>query len=215
MKTIAFALLAIAAVAAAGCATTQDFDYLTLEQFWPITECKQFGCQTNTTEFTLHGLWPSLSSGSEEPCFCTNQQFDQSKISDLVGEMSVYWASYESTDASFWAHEYEKHGTCAEKVSSMATEHGFFSTALSLRKKTNLATVLSEAGITPSNSYYYDATTVSSALNKAFGTNTIIQCDDGLLDSVQVCMDASFNYVDCPSSNDESCSGHIYLPADV
>ena len=44
--------------------------------------------------------------------------------------MELDWPSYYGPDEEFWAHEWEKHGTCAEDV--FPTQLDYFNTTLAL-----------------------------------------------------------------------------------
>jgi ribonuclease T2 len=54
----------------------------------------------------------------------------------------MYWGSLNGPADTFWAHEYEKHGTCEEDL--FATQHDFFAGALNLLGKYNVTTAVPE-----------------------------------------------------------------------
>jgi Ribonuclease T2 family len=56
---------------------------------------------------TVNGKTVPKYSGPTVDTFITAAGRD-----DLLAFMKKYWVSQGSTDASFWAHEYSKHGTC-------------------------------------------------------------------------------------------------------
>ena len=63
-------------------------------------------------------------------------------------------------DVLYRQHEWLKHGTCATGVSSMDSEHDFFSTVLSLfEDRYNYVSALKSHGITPSNTTAYSVGT--------------------------------------------------------
>ena len=74
----------------------------------------QYECSTPT----IHGLWPDPSP----PCdTCTTEVFSESNISSTtLANMKKYWPTCQSgtTNDSFWAHEWSKHGTCSGKLFS-------------------------------------------------------------------------------------------------
>ena len=56
--------------------------------------------------WTIHGLWP-------HDTYCRDGSFDVSGISSLEDQLDVYWPSCQNMNSvDFWAHEYQKHGTC-------------------------------------------------------------------------------------------------------
>ena len=78
--------------------------------------------------WTIHGLWPEWNAG-----FCRNVTFKEALVEDLVPELNKYWPSDQGPNPTFWSHEWEKHGSCADNM----TEHQYFSTALSLYNQTH------------------------------------------------------------------------------
>ena len=45
--------------------------------------------------------------------------------------------------SKFWAHEWEKHGTCSE---SILDQHRYFEAALNIKNKVDLLKILQDAG---------------------------------------------------------------------
>ena len=100
---------------------TYDFYVLAIQ--WASTMCLTEGetCyeklkQIPRHSMSIHGLWPSLSTGASLPdC---NQGKDISVVdngSDTFLIMRQYWPSLTSTNQYFWTHEYNKHGYCYVK----------------------------------------------------------------------------------------------------
>ena len=83
-------------------------------------------CQ-GSSDWTLHGLWPEWGQN------CGSEEFDESQISSIEGDMEKYWLScpeYSDTNLEFWDHEWSKHGTCTSDV-----QKTFFSDGLAARSK--------------------------------------------------------------------------------
>ena len=102
-----------------GCTPSDmTYDYLSLVVQWPGAWAHGAGKDIED-RFSLHGLWPSRSSPKEDsyPCNCANTPYDGSAIASIADEMQADWRSMKGVgqDASFWTHEWEKHGTCAVK----------------------------------------------------------------------------------------------------
>jgi ribonuclease T2 len=86
-----------------------DFDYFVLALSWSPDYCATTG-QDDLQEcpvgknlgFVLHGLWPQYTSGY--PSSCSTQKLSQAVKAQFPG---LY------PNDSLYAHEWEKHGTCA------------------------------------------------------------------------------------------------------
>ena len=68
------------------------------------------------------------------------------QVADLRSSMQKNWptlACPSGSGVAFWAHEWEKHGTCSE---SILDQHGYFQAALNLRRQVNLLQALKNAG---------------------------------------------------------------------
>ena len=88
------------------------------------------------TDFTIHGLWPDYDDGSY-PSFCSSTRFNPSMVSDLLPDLKAEWPTYAARGgATFWKHEYEKHGTCA--TATFPDEHEYFAGVLALNQQYNL-----------------------------------------------------------------------------
>jgi ribonuclease I len=96
------------------------YDIYVLAVQWGSTLCLTKGdiCyeklkQIPAHSVSLHGLWPSLSSGAYLPDCNSGDAID---IIDTGTEtflkMRQYWPSLTGTNKDFWDHEYNKHGYC-------------------------------------------------------------------------------------------------------
>ncbi|MFS7964489.1 putative ribonuclease T(2) [Helianthus anomalus] len=141
-------------------AEQREFDYFALAVQWPPTYCSkstkccdQNGCcrgEDSPTWFTIHGLWPDYNDGSWPSC-CSGPAFDETEISSLLNVLDTYWPTLSCSKAStchnkkglFWAHEWEKHGTCSSAVTG--DEYSYFVTALNLYFKYNNSSKISQS----------------------------------------------------------------------
>ncbi|XP_053401114.1 ribonuclease Oy-like isoform X2 [Mercenaria mercenaria] len=126
----------------------KQWDHFMFAQAWPPGTCADahrehhvchIGAQVKT--WTIHGLWPSLGA-SKGPTSCNNSwPFDFSKIASLTQELRTYWPNlYNDTSPySFWAHEWDKHGTCCTDLDSTSGERNYFTAGLNLNKKYNVS----------------------------------------------------------------------------
>jgi hypothetical protein len=71
------------------------------------------------------------------------------QVSSIESTLNKLWESFDGPNPDFWAHEYEKHGTCAEQVPALSTELKFFQGTLALAQKYELVSMLSTQGIKP------------------------------------------------------------------
>lgn len=94
---------------------------------------------------TLHGLWPSLKSGSMLPD-CNSGKDVPISIADkaLLTTMQADWPSYTGPDDKFWTHEYNKHGFCYTNKSKTEGFIPYFSLGMEIFKKHNLENFISD-----------------------------------------------------------------------
>jgi len=94
---------------------------------------------------TLHGLWPSLKSGSFLP-ECNPGEEVPISIADksLLDKMKADWPSYTGPDEKFWTHEYNKHGYCYTNKSKTQGYVPYFSLGMDIFKKYQLESFIDE-----------------------------------------------------------------------
>ncbi len=84
----------------------------------------------------MHGLWPQRDDGTW-PQFCDpGSDLDLDAIEDMLPELETVWPSWSSDDATFWNHEWTRHGTCAEDV--IGGQHDYFKAVLRLHNELNV-----------------------------------------------------------------------------
>ncbi|XP_042497266.1 ribonuclease 1-like [Macadamia integrifolia] len=202
---------------------SQDFDFFYLVQQWPGSYCdaKQKCCYPTTgkpaSDFGIHGLWPNYKDGSYPSNCDSSNSFDASVISDLTGRMQTNWPSLacpSSTGLKFWSHEWEKHGTCSESV---LDQHGYFETALNLKKKVDLLQILENAGIQPDGGFY-SLDSIKKAIRDGSGYTPFIECNvddsgNSQLYQVYLCVDNSgSDFTECPVFPKGRCDSKIEFP---
>ncbi|KAA8543594.1 hypothetical protein F0562_021660 [Nyssa sinensis] len=215
----------------------REFDYFALALQWPGTFCRKTRhcCSSNgccrgsnaPTEFTIHGLWPDYNDGTWPAC-CTGSNFDVKEISTLRDALEKYWPSLSCSSSStchggkglFWAHEWEKHGTCSFPV--FRDEYSYFLTTLNVYFKYNVTKVLNEAGYVPSNSEKYPLGGIISAIQNAFQATPSLICSGDAVQELRLCFYKDFKPRDCvigsSIQNDmvtakSSCPKYVSLPA--
>ena len=96
------------------------YDIYVLAVQWGSTLCLSKGqtCyeklkQIPRHSMSIHGLWPSMSSGkSLQDCNGGKDIDIIDKGTDTFLEMRKYWPSLTGENEAFWNHEYNKHGYC-------------------------------------------------------------------------------------------------------
>ncbi|KAI8093097.1 RNase Sy [Halteromyces radiatus] len=182
-----------------------------------------------STSFTMHGLWPDTCSGGQtgnNGCDPSRQYTNLDSIlqgnSSLYNDMETYWPSYKgaSNNGDFWTHEWGKHGTC---VSTLAPQcytsytkyedvYDYFGTALELRQKYDLYSILKGANITPGGSY--SANDFESAIQSSVGVKPKVTCSGSDLEEVWIYFNVknTNQYVPVDSVDSSTCSGDINYP---
>ncbi|KAH9311345.1 hypothetical protein KI387_026380, partial [Taxus chinensis] len=138
-------------------------------------------------------------------------------VADLEGGLEKEWASLQcpSNDGhKFWAHEWERHGTCSFNLH----EHDYFNAALTLKGRLDILGALEAADILP-NGGEYDSDGILETLREAIGAVPEIRCNKNLegkeqLLEVFVCIDKydASTVIPCPTKPHNRCSPKIVFP---
>ncbi|XP_008447208.1 ribonuclease 2-like [Cucumis melo] len=214
----------------------REFDYFKLALQWPGTICKstRHCCSSNAccnrsgafADFTIHGLWPDYNDGTWPAC-CNGKIFDEKEIRTLLDPLKKYWPSLSCSSpstchgskGSFWAHEWEKHGTCSYPVAR--DEYNYFLTTLNVYFKYNVTKVLNDAGYVPSNTEKYPLGGIISAIQNAFRATPSLECRKGAVKELHLCFYKDFKPRDCAETHSQnvivssrsSCPKYVSLPA--
>jgi len=197
------------------------WDILGITLNWPESSCREMNrthhiCHEPESlhSWTIHGLWPNRYDGSW-PQYCNkHEKFNPGPIKDLIPEMETFWPNL-MTDRpgyDFWTHEYEKHGTCAESLPDLSTEHKYFEKTLNLRNDMNVLESLEGVGVVPSNTDTYSLKQFRDGFDIVTKTGGAceIKCAQGDLGmaygdidvqyiiEVMCCLDKEFQFIDCP-----------------
>lgn len=180
---------------------SDEFFYLVHQ--WPPGYCQVEHCSRSPPEkFTIHGFWPNYCQdrrGKDWPEFCSGEDFDTDTIADLVTTMEDEWPSLAgNSDAGFWKHEWDKHGTCALSYTpfGLHSEHEYFETVLDLHEANNLHDVLDQRGIAPGGSY--SVSEIQAAIVDAFGGDAFLHCQGrNVLVEIYICYNQRLERVSC------------------
>lgn len=120
--------------------TKQSYDSYVMAVQWANGYCSAKSCGDKAANvpkntMTIHGLWPSLKSGTYlDDCTSGVDIVDDS--SSLFTEMKIYWPSFSNTNEYFWGHEYNKHGYCMVEEKGWSGYEDYFTYVLNLHKST-------------------------------------------------------------------------------
>ena len=99
---------------------SSNYDSFILALQWGNGICEINTCRSGILDsidsniLTIHGLWPSLSTGETmEDCNTGENVYVKiNKQKQLFQKMYKYWPSFTAKEGTFWGHEYNKHGYC-------------------------------------------------------------------------------------------------------
>ncbi|XP_028165958.1 ribonuclease Oy [Ostrinia furnacalis] len=190
----------------------QDWDILIFTQQWPETVCKEWihnkpshSCvmPKQPDSWSIHGVWPT-KFGTKGPGFCNRTWlFDPEQVKPIETQLLEKWTNIEGNtgEYSLWAHEWNKHGTCAAVLEPLNSELKYFSQGLSWGETYSMSTILANSGIIPDDEKLYTLTAIHNVLVVSLGVNPSIQCrhEDGktYLVEIRVCFDKNLTLHDC------------------
>lgn len=113
------------------------------------------------------------------------------------------------TAESFWKHEWEKHGTCAQNLGNLSSELLYFKTTMAINDLFPVGDALRRAEIVPRTEPHL-LEDIRGALKKELSNGMHVQINcltdkktrQILLGDVRMCIDKSFRPIDCPHSKD-------------
>jgi len=202
------------------CTLASAYDYYTFAIEWAGSICDTEQCSSsydqglNTKNLNIHGLWPSVYSGTQ-PSNCPGPTWNPSSInSTTTSAMVANWSGLYSSADAFHQHEWQTHGTCWTDPSSGGNKiNDFFSQVIAVNINLNIYDVLINGGITPSSSTTYSTTQINSVMTKALNVNSVnIICSqssedflsldygDYYFNGFYLCLDLTYKPISCPSS---------------
>ncbi|XP_033225200.1 ribonuclease Oy-like [Belonocnema kinseyi] len=188
-----------------------DFDLLVFTQHWPKTVCFEWREKSdknkctipNDEEWTIHGIWPTQFH-KIAPLFCNKTlHFDLAALASIEDILEVKWVDIEHglKPASFWKHEWEKHGTCASVLECMSTEKKYFQKGIDLLDEYDMKNVLGKASIYPGNQYPVEQ--ILDGIKKILDVNAQVMCVKhpkthvSYIFEIRICFDKTLKLVDC------------------
>jgi ribonuclease T2 len=213
-----------------------SFDYYLFVRQWDPSICDAMRCgprRPHSDAFTIHGLWPERADGSW-PQYCGRpDSWSPADLAPLLPRLRAAWPSFgpatPDPDPAFWAHEWLRHGTCAERLGGggVGGPRAFFEAVLGLDAALPLGPALAAAGIAPGGGGDANATYAVSAIEAAVGNATgsapAVRCGPprsrarGELSEIWVCLaKGTLDVMDCPANvrRGSGCpGGRVALPS--
>lgn len=188
-----------------------SWDLIIFTQSWPPTVCKIWSdnkpshtCNLPSPEhWSIHGIWPT-KLGTKGPAFCNKTWlFDPEQVKPIEDDLEKLWINVEegTSTYSFWAHEWNKHGTCAAQIPHFDAEIKYFSQGLDWIGNYTMSTILKESGVVPMDSEEYQLKDFYDAIKKKLGVEPSIECDRSkgkqYIKELRICFRKDLTLTDC------------------
>lgn len=222
IATIALATLGVYFFHTSGCHlrgsnAVPDYDMYVFAVQWGKTMCISGGssCENRlknipANHMSIHGLWPSLKSGSRLPDCNTGAEI--SIVDDGSSTFQTarkYWPSLTGSNEKFWNHEYNKHGYCYSNKIGDFDYKKYFDKALAVFQSKSINTLILNTFGSQTGEYKVSLATLTSKLESAVGGKYFsLVCKNisgkQYLQEIRFSLGLSFNYIS--SSLSSSCS---------
>lgn len=223
MGLIFFVTTIAAASKENACTKEANFDYIVLALQWPAAFCLKQSCAKHRDVWGIHGTWPNYENGSWPSDCCFERDFNIKLLDPIRADLELKWNTLKSDGdvASFWKHEWTKHGTCAKNNLILKGQLNYFKETLKLFDKYQLMQWLKDSHIVPSNQPY-QIQNVFRAIENNVGKKVNIVCIKNkqlplpVISEVYLCLGKeSLKPIDCPANNKQSICGNkniLYPP---
>ncbi|XP_022159333.1 ribonuclease MC-like [Momordica charantia] len=186
-----------------------SFDYYQVVFQWQPATCNDITLPTRCVQnpdnrFSIHGVWPSKTSGSRVGP-CNGTAFDPATIVSIRAGLNQNWPDViRRKNQVFWSDEWRKHGTCSE---DLLNQLQYFTFGLNIYhdEGKDIVEKLGKKKIIPNGKKYKKADVekaISSVIGKRLGFRcNIDQSNYHQLHEISFCYakDAS-TLQDCPSN---------------
>lgn len=205
----------------AACSSNHQFDFVLLAIQWPETFCSTTTCVPHDDRWQIHGAWPENDDGTWPANCCTNHHFDANLLESIEPQLEESWKTLKKsgTNEKFWAHEYNKHGSCAHDSPLLNNVFKYFNNTLAAFKEVHLEKWLAAGGIVPSASKMYSSQHFDHTIQVGLGYDTQLSCVNrkggiSTISQVNICLDKiTLKPIDCPLA-DRNCKTNIaYRPS--
>lgn len=182
-----------------------------LVQTWPRALCEYTPTRcsgTNISRWTIHGFWPYDQYGTSLHNCRAGTPFNPSLVSSFRAQLVYAWPNFGNGPAdSTWRYQWNKHGRCSV---GRLTQTRYFRKALDLYNSLDVGGTLAFNRINP-DGLYYNVGLIRGVLAAKFGAQPTVHCvpnaakTETLLYEIYVCIDTSFNIVNCGGSGHAGC----------
>lgn len=207
------------------CALDYSVDYLLLALQWPTSFCySNQRCNRNVDHkrWQIHGLWPQNRVFGETPEFCCSDRFDSRVLEPIRRELLDKWKTLreDGRHDQFWRHEWNKHGSCAQRSLSreLSSQLQYFETTLKLYDSLPLNEWLEKANVKPSNDHLYSLNDFHQSIEPHVKSRIRLECSlnpdprpdaPPILSEIHICLDRKqLKVIDCPHRDDRQCLTH-------
>ncbi|CAH0581577.1 unnamed protein product [Chrysodeixis includens] len=190
----------------------KDWDFLIFTQNWPGSVCKVWTHKkphhhcvypNQKDSWTVHGIWPT-KAGTKGPFNCNaTWLFDPEEVRPIETELEQAWTNVEKETELYnlWAHEWNKHGTCAAMIEPLNGQLKYFSKGIEFLKQYHMTDILNAASIMPSDVKETNAEDINNAVVSKLGIRPVIECifEDGVqyLLELRICFGKQLNLIEC------------------
>ena len=203
----------------------ENYDMYVLSVQWGSTICLTKGkiCyekfkQIPKHSMSLHGLWPSLSTGVTLPDCNSEEQIDIiDNGSETFLNMRKYWPSLTGTNKEFWDHEYNKHGFCYNLRNEQMGENYeyYFKKVLDIFLGNKIDSLIIDICSDADDGEYVLPDDFKEKMDEKFGENTYsLRCTkiggNYYLQEIRFKLDLDFNFTDKGKSQN-SCPINQYI----
>ncbi|KAL7716547.1 Extracellular ribonuclease LE [Entamoeba marina] len=175
------------------------WDLVLLVATWPgyfcTTKCCDMPSSVNAIKsgFTMHGWWPSFSSGSMTACcnYQTNRTYVEKLVESnqvLLENVAYNWPSL--SKCQFVLYEYDKHGVCLGNVYD--DDNGpvdYINSAIKLLNQANAWKVFSENGVIADGVTKYSKAWLKELMKEQLGVEDSVyfRCSGDYVSEMRYC----------------------------
>ncbi|KAH1055269.1 hypothetical protein J1N35_033334 [Gossypium stocksii] len=205
-----------------------NFAFYKLSLTWPNSVCKITTCKVPIpTYFTIHGLWPTLSTGKPVPPYDpVSNKCNRNPISpdNIVGELAPIrdkldkkWPNLwlHKTNVDFWKIQWQHHGMCSDYPRDPLD---YFRDTLDLAQSKRFDP-FKALGVQPSDQTPHLLDTLLKNVKKNFGAYPQITCSMPkkgilLLKEIRFCLKRTKKtppsvVQDCPTTFGDQCTNPL------
>lgn len=204
------------------CSLDYSVDYLLLSLQWPTSFCHQHqrcSRDIDPNKWQIHGLWPQRKTFGQNPQFCClRSRFDSRKLDPIRHQLVEKWKSSreDGRHDQFWRHEWNKHGSCAQRLSrNLSDQFQFFNTTLSLYDMFPLSDWFRKTNVLPSNDRLYSVDDIHHSIERHLKSRVRLECSVSpdprpnsppILSEVHICLERThLKAIDCHNRDDRQC----------